>query len=56
MTFAQAAALHEKQLAQEGNIKRRTRKYYQEVLASLLKSWPDLAETELRLQTAHYYK
>ena len=56
MTFVQAAALHEKQLAQEGSIKRRTRKYYQEVLASLLKSWPDFAETELRRITPSAFK
>ena len=56
MTFAQAAAIHEKQLAQEGDIKRRTREYYEEVLASLLKSWPDLAGTELRRITPSAFK
>ena len=56
MIFAQAASIHEKQLAQEGDIKRRTREYYEEVLASLLKSWPNLAGTELRRITPSAFK
>ena len=48
MTFADAAELDQQKLDAELTLKRRTRKYYREVLAALLKSWPGLAETELR--------
>ena len=48
LTFSQAASLDAKALADEGSLKRRTRKYYEEVLASLVKSWPDLADTQIR--------
>jgi integrase len=48
MTFGQAAELHMRRVEENVSIKRRTRKYYQEVLAALLKSWPELAGTEIR--------
>ena len=48
MTFADAAELDQQKLDEELALKRRTRKYYREVLAALLESWPGLAETELR--------
>jgi len=51
MKFGQAAELDQKNVDGEGDLKRRTRKYYREVLASLLKSWPALADTELRRVT-----
>jgi integrase len=48
MTFGQAAAIHVRNLDDNLNIKRRTREYWREVLAALLKSWPRLDETEVR--------
>lgn len=48
MTFADAAELDQQKLDEELALKRRTRKYYREVLAALLESWPGLAEMELR--------
>jgi len=48
MTFADAAELDQRQLDAELTLKRRTRKYYREVLAALLKSWPGLASMDLR--------
>ena len=48
MTFNDAATLHLQRLDENVSIKKRTRKYWREVLASLLKSWPALAATEVR--------
>jgi hypothetical protein len=48
MTFGQAAAIHLRNLADNLNIKPRTREYWREVLAALMKSWPRLDETEVR--------
>lgn len=48
MTFQQAAALHLQHLDAKVSIKRRTRAYWREILAAVLKSWPELAETEVR--------
>jgi hypothetical protein len=48
MTFADAAELDQRKLDGELTLERRTRKYYREVLASLLKSWPRLPSTEPR--------
>jgi integrase len=48
MTFNQAAAIHLRNLDDNLNIKPRTREYWREVLAALLKSWPRLNETEVR--------
>ena len=48
MTFGEAAAIHLRNLDDNLNIKPRTREYWREVLAALLKSWPRLNETEVR--------
>lgn len=48
MTFQQAADLHLQRLDAKVTIKKRTRAYWREILASVLKSWPQLAETEVR--------
>jgi integrase len=52
MTFDDAAKLNTSRLADDVSIKRRTRDYWQEVLAALLKSWPALGSTEVRRITA----
>jgi integrase len=51
MTFGQAAAIHLRNLADNLNIKPRTREYWREVLAALVKSWPRLDDTEVRKVT-----
>jgi integrase len=48
MTFGEAAAIHLKNLDDNPNLKPRTRDYWREVLAALVKSWPGLNETEVR--------
>jgi integrase len=48
MTFGEAAAVHLRNLDDNLSIKPRTRDYWREVLAALLKSWPGLNETEVR--------
>ena len=48
MTFADAAALHMQRVAEDVSIKRRTRQYWQETLDALLRSWPELPDTEIR--------
>jgi integrase len=48
MTFGEAAAIHLRNLDDNLRIKPRTRDYWREVLAALLKSWPRLNETEVR--------
>ena len=48
MTFGEAAAIHLQNLDDNLDIKPRTRDYWREVLAALLKSWPRLNETEVR--------
>ena len=48
MTFGEAAAIHLQNLDDSVSIKPRTRVYWREVLAALLKSWPTLNETEVR--------
>jgi integrase len=48
MTFGEAAAIHLRNLDDNLNIKPRTRDYWREVLAALIKSWPGLNETEVR--------
>ena len=48
MTFGEAAAVHLRNLDDNLSIKPRTRDYWREVLAALLKSWPGLKETEIR--------
>src|ERR1041384_2754369 len=42
MIFSEAAELHRQRLAQNVAIKKRTRAYWSEVLAALLKSWQSL--------------
>src|SRR5213080_1044031 len=48
MTFAEAAAIHLRDLDDNLRIKPRTRDYWRECLAALQKSWPSLSETEVR--------
>ena len=48
MTFGEAAAIHLRGLDDNLSIKPRTRDYWRECLAALLKSWPGLNETEIR--------
>jgi integrase len=48
MTFSEAAAIHLRGLDNNLSIKPRTRDYWRECLAALLKSWPGLNETEIR--------
>ena len=48
MTFGEAAACHLRNLDDNLSIKPRTRDYWREVLAALIKSWPGLNETEVR--------
>jgi integrase len=48
MTFADAAAIHLGNLDGNLSIKPRTRHYWRQRLAALIKSWPGLNETELR--------
>jgi integrase len=48
MKFGEAAAIHLRSLDDNLNIKPRTRDYWREVLAALVKSWSSLSETEVR--------
>jgi len=48
MTFGEAAAVHVQNLDNNVSIKARTRDYWREVLAALIKSWRGLSETEVR--------
>src|SRR6266487_2047560 len=48
MTFGEAAAVHLRNLDDNLSIKPRTRDYWRECLAALIKSWPGLNETEVR--------
>jgi hypothetical protein len=48
MTFAEAAAIHLRNLDDNLRIKPRTREYWRECLAALQKSWPSLNEIEVR--------
>src|SRR5258708_11676362 len=48
MTFADAAAIHLSNLSDNLRIKLRTRHYWRQRLAALIKSWPGLNETEVR--------
>lgn len=48
MTFSQAAALHMERVEKNVGIKRRTRVYWKQTLDALLKSWPELAATEIK--------
>jgi integrase len=53
MTFKHALDLHLQHLEEKVSIKRRTRAYWKEVAAAILKSWPELAETEVRRITVN---
>jgi integrase len=48
MTFGEAAAIHLRSLDDNLRIKPRTRHYWRQRLAALIKSWPGLNETEVR--------
>jgi len=48
MTFSEAAAVHLRNLDDNLRIKPRTRDYWRECLAALMKGWPSLSETEVR--------
>jgi integrase len=48
MTFGEAAAIHLRNLDDNLSIKPRTRHYWRQRLAALIKSWPGLNETEVR--------
>ena len=48
MTFGEASAMHLRNLDDNLRLKPRTRDYWKEVLAALLRSWPRLKETEVR--------
>jgi integrase len=48
MTFSEAAAIHVRNLDDNLSIKPRTRDYWREVLAALVKTWPGLDNTEVR--------
>ena len=48
MTFGEAAAIQLRNLDDNRNLKQRTRDYWREVLAAILKSWGALEQTEVR--------
>lgn len=48
MTFADAAAIYMQRIAGSVAIKRGTKKYQAEISAAVMKSWPELAEKEVR--------
>jgi integrase len=48
MTFGEAAAIHLQNLDDDRSIKPRTRQYWRQRLAALVKSWPGLNEKEVR--------
>ena len=48
LTFGEASTLHMEHLEADAEVKRRTKKYYRELLAALSKDWPKLAATEIR--------
>lgn len=56
LTFLDAATLYQQKIAsgvgRKKKIKTRTRAYYNEVLAALLRSWPSLGTTQVRRVTA----
>ncbi|MGB8168936.1 MAG: site-specific integrase [Chthoniobacteraceae bacterium] len=48
MTFGQVAGLHVKRLEERPTIKGGTKKYWREIHAAVLKSWPELSGKEVR--------
>ena len=52
MTFGQAAEAYMERVEKSVTIKRRTRLYWKQTLAAVLKSWPELATTEVKRLTS----
>jgi integrase len=52
MTFSAALELYRAELKADAAIKERTREYYEERIAALLKSWPDLGTMDVRKITS----
>src|SRR5947207_5700764 len=52
MTFGEALAIHKQNQADDVTIKPTTRHYWNQVFTALIKSWPGLAEREIRRITA----
>ena len=52
MTFARASEIYMRRVEENPNLKRRTRRYAQETLDALSKSWPGLMTTEIRRITS----
>ena len=51
MLFGDALKIHQQNLADDETIKPATRHYWNQIFAALLKSWPDLADREVRRVT-----
>jgi integrase len=51
MTFGEALKIHQQNLADDVTIKPATRHYWNQIFVALLKSWPSLADRELRRVT-----
>ena len=51
MTFGEALKIHQQNQADDLRIKRSTRHYWNQIFLALLKSWPDLADREVRRVT-----
>jgi hypothetical protein len=48
MTFGEALKIHQQNLADDTTVKPATRHYWNQIFVALLKSWPGLADTEIR--------
>src|SRR5262249_20261653 len=51
LTFSQAAETYRQRLQGDASLKPRTREYHNQRLNALLKAWPELGVTELRMIT-----
>src|SRR5215475_13415553 len=51
MTFGEALKIHQQNLADNVSIKPATRHYWSQIFVALLKSWPGLADREIRRVT-----
>src|SRR5215813_473173 len=51
MTFGEALKVHQQNQADDVTIKPSTRHYWNQIFVALLKSWPGLADTEIRRTT-----
>src|SRR5215831_9035324 len=51
MTFGEALKIHQQNQADDVTIKPATRHYWNQIFVALLKSWPGLADTEIRRTT-----